>query len=116
MIALSFAIRPVRLPEDRCDFLAVQITHDGPAPLLYRNTSNLSALRDRQGFAACGKGEETVDGGQTTVAGADGYLPFILQVLQEREHFTGIQVGQRQCGDSWGVALRREDKKQFPCV
>ncbi len=85
MIALSFGIRAVGLPEDRRDFLCVQITHGGPIHLLYRDACNLTALRDRQWFAMCDKGEEAVDGSQTTVAGADGYFPVILLVLQERD-------------------------------
>src|SRR5437899_12476920 len=72
MIPLSFGIRPVGLPENRCDFLCVQITHGRPVHLLYRDARNLAALRDRQWFAMCDKGEEAVDGSQTTVAGADG--------------------------------------------
>src|ERR1022692_1630686 len=74
MIPLPFGIRPVGLPENRCDFHCVQITHGRPVHLLYRNARNLAALRDRQWFAMCDKGEEAVDGSQTTVAGADGYF------------------------------------------
>src|SRR5450755_1861862 len=67
-------------------------------------------------LATCDKGEEAVDGSQPTVAGADGYFPVILQVLQEREHFSGFQVGQRQCGDLSTLALRDEAQQQLPCV
>src|ERR1017187_9043964 len=74
MIPLPFGIRPVGLPENRCDIHCVQITHGRPVHLLYRNARNLAALRDRQWFAMCDKGEEAVDGSQTTVAGADGYF------------------------------------------
>jgi hypothetical protein len=34
-----------------------------PIHLLYRDTRNLTALRDGQWFATCDKGEETVNGG-----------------------------------------------------
>jgi hypothetical protein len=108
MIALSFGIRPVRLSEDRGDLLRVQITHGGPVHLLYRDARDLTALPDRQWFATRDKGEEAVDGGQATVAGTDGYLPFMLQVFQECEHLIGFQVGQRQCGDLPMFALRDE--------
>jgi hypothetical protein len=114
MIPLSFGIRPVGLPQNRCDFLCVQIAHGWPVHLLYRDACNLSALRDRQWFAMCDKGEEAVDGSQTTVAGADGYFPVILQVLQEREHLSGFQVGQRQGGDLSTLALRDEEQQQLP--
>jgi hypothetical protein len=45
MIPLSFGIRPVWLPESRCDFLGVQLTQGGPVHLLYRDACNLTALR-----------------------------------------------------------------------
>src|SRR5665647_2541787 len=77
MIALSFGLRPVGLPEDYCEFLCVQITHSGPVSLLYRDARNLGALRERQWFATCDKGEEAVDGGQTTVrVPMDTFLSF----------------------------------------
>src|ERR1035441_4818433 len=104
MIPLSFGIRPVGLPENRCDFLCVQITHGRPVHLLYRDAGNFAALRDRQWFATCDKSEEAVDGSQTTVAGANGYFPVILQVMQEGEHFSGFQVGHRQkCSPSFNT-------------
>src|ERR1017187_2845159 len=56
MIPLSFGIRPVGLPDNRCDFLCVQIIHGRPVHLLYRDACNLTALRDRQWFATCDKG------------------------------------------------------------
>src|ERR1700675_2820422 len=105
MITLSLWIRPVGLLQNGCDFFCVQIAHGWPVHFLYRDACNLTALRDRQWFAMCDKGEEAVDGSQTTVAGADGHFPVILQVLQEREHFSGFQVGQRQCGDLSTLAL-----------
>src|SRR5438034_1389323 len=113
MIPLSFGIRPAGLLQNRCDFLSVQIAHGWPVHLLYRDACNLSALRDRQWLAMCDKGEEAEDGSQTTVAGADGYFPVILQVLQEREHFSGVQVGQRQGGDLSTLALGDEEQPQL---
>src|SRR3990170_643952 len=83
MIPLSFSTRSIGLPEDRGDFLGLQITHGGPVHLLYRYTRNLGALHDRQGFATCDEGEEAVDGRPTAVAGADGYFPVVLKVLQK---------------------------------
>src|SRR6516162_2192478 len=116
MIPLSFSTRSVGLPEDRCDFLGVQITHGGPAHLLYRYTPNLGALHESQGFATCDEGEEAVDSSQATVAGSDGYFPVVLQVLQKREHFISFQVGQRQCRDLPAFALSDKAQQQLPCV
>jgi hypothetical protein len=92
MIALSLRTRLVWLPENRCDFFSLQITHGCPVHFLYRNTGNLRALRDGQWFTASNKGEEAVDGGQSTVAGAGGRSPFILQVLEKRKDLNGIQI------------------------
>jgi hypothetical protein len=84
MISLSLRFRPIGLPKDCCDFLRVQITHNGPVHFLYWDACNLAALRDHQRFATGDKGEEAVDGGQATVAGADGYLPFTSGDTQNR--------------------------------
>src|SRR5258708_40157644 len=94
MIPLSFGIRPVGLPENRCDFLCVEIIPGRPVHLLYRDACNLTALRDRQWLATCDKGEEAVDGSQPTGAGADGLFSCLLQVLPKTDALSRFQVRQ----------------------
>jgi hypothetical protein len=52
----------------------------------------LCALRDRKRLPMCDEGKEAVNSGKSTVARADGHLPVLLQIVQERKHLTGLQV------------------------
>src|SRR2546421_13111287 len=96
MITLPLRFRLVGLPENGCDLLSLQIAHRRPIHLLYRDTCNLRALCYRQGFAIGDKGEEAVDCRQATVAGTHRHFAIVLKVLQEREHFTSVEVTQRE--------------------
>jgi hypothetical protein len=51
-------------------------------------------LRDRQRLAMSDEGKEAMYGGEPAVASADGHLPVFLQMLEERQHFAGLQIGQ----------------------
>ena len=57
-----------------------------------------------------------MDGGQPTVTGAERHLSVLLQVLQEREHFTGVQVSQRQLGNFAPFSLGGKSQEQLPRV
>jgi hypothetical protein len=116
VITLSLGIRPNWLSEDSSNLLGVQVAHRGLIHPLCRNARNLCALRDCQRLVTRYKGEKAVDGRQSTVTGANRDFTVVLKVLQEREYFTGPQVGQRQYGDVSMFTLRDEAQEQSPGV
>jgi hypothetical protein len=56
--------------------------------------SDFGALRDRQRLEVSDEGEEAVYGGEPAVARADAHLPVFFQVIEERQHFAGLQIAQ----------------------
>jgi hypothetical protein len=57
-----------------------------------------------------------MDGGEPTVAGTDGHLPILLEVLKKGENLACMQVSQRQLCDLTPSSLGDKSQEQLPCV
>src|SRR5439155_17598602 len=103
-------------PQDGGDLLGIHVAHGGLGPSLDRDARDLRALRDRQRLAVDDEGKEAMNGSEPTVSCADGHLPLLLQILEEREHLTGLQVRERQIHDLPSHALGGKLQEQLPGV
>jgi hypothetical protein len=62
------------------------------------------------------EGKEAMNGGKSTVARADGHLPVLLQIIEEREHLADLQVRQGQLSDLPSPTAGDRLKEHLPSV
>ena len=83
MIPLAFQGGAVGLCQDSADFCDVEIAHVPAGTPFGGNAQDGRTLRHGQRFAVRDKGEETAQRRQPTVAGGNGHLPFVLEILEK---------------------------------
>ena len=92
----------IRRLEDRLHLLARQKSKYGPVEPLHRDGQRLLDHRERGKVVMGSILQEGTERRQTGVAAARAVLPILLQMIEEAEDQSGVEIDQRQCG--WGLA------------
>jgi hypothetical protein len=97
-IALAAPGGAVGSGEDGVDLVAGEVAEDGLVNALGRNRENALCDGKCGGISEGSVAKKGADRGEAEIAGTGAVAPFLLQVVEKREHGRGIEVLNRQSG------------------